>query len=345
MLDTDGYIVWYLPNREAGGPVTRLASGDYVFDTSLRACAPLCASGLEVVTPLNYTLATLTEERGAARAGRGHFNIHHDVVATEDNTLVFLVLGDTVTANDTTWVGEEIWEWDPETDALDRRWISSDFMSPLTDRGPRTRVGDWLHANSLSIGPRGNIVVSFFWTHEVVSISPDFASIEWRMGGSSSSFSGIDDAMEAGQHTAAEIETDRVLLFDNGRDRASGLYSRALEIGLDRSTGTASVVWEFRPTPDIYAPIISSARRLNNGNTVVQFGLAAGVGGGTGPSTAFEVSPSEEVLWQVIVEGIRLNFRAEPWMSVGSEEAVSAPSSIQPATTLGHFPSVRSPNN
>ena len=165
------------------------------------------------------------------------------------------------------------------------------------------------------------------------------------MGGSSSSFSGIDDAMEAGQHTAAEIETDRVLLFDNGRDRASGLYSRALEIGLDRSTGTASVVWEFRPTPDIYAPIISSARRLNNGNTVVQFGLAAGQGGATGPLTAFEVSPSEEVLWQVIVEGISRNFRAEPWMSVGSEEAVSAPSSIQPATTLGHFPSVRSPNN
>ena len=63
-------------------------------------------------------------------------NIHLDVVATEDNTLVFLVLGDSVTANDTTWVGEEIWEWDPETDALDRRWISSDFMSTLTDRGP-----------------------------------------------------------------------------------------------------------------------------------------------------------------------------------------------------------------
>jgi hypothetical protein len=52
--------------------------------------------------------------------------------------------------------------------------------------------------------------------------------------------------------------TGPLLLFDNGLDRASGRFPRALEVRLDRAGETAEVVWEFRPTPDIHAPIGSS---------------------------------------------------------------------------------------
>ncbi len=40
---------------------------------------------------------------------------------------------------------------------------------------------------------------------------------------------------------------------------------------LDAAAGTAVKVWEYRPTPDNYAPSLSSAYRLSNGNTLVNF--------------------------------------------------------------------------
>lgn len=35
---------------------------------------------------------------------------------------------------------------------------------------------------------------------------------------------------------------------------------------------TASVVWEFRPSPDLFASIWGDADRLSNGNTLMSFG-------------------------------------------------------------------------
>ena len=130
--------------------------------------------------------------------------------------------------------------------------------------------------------------------------------------------------MEAGQHTAVEVSPNRVLMFDNGRDRASGeLFSRGQELELDQAAGTAEVVWEFRPIPEIYAPIVSSARRLANGNTVVGFGTRAGVVGGSGPIAAYEVTRGNRVLWQVVVEGVpRFIYRFTPLDQIAGEEVV-----------------------
>jgi hypothetical protein len=270
IMDTDGYIVWYRPERgKRTQGFARLANGNFVFNTPM---------GLEVVTPDGRLVTTLTEESAATRSGRGEFNIHHDVTITPSNTVLFPVQGGSVTVRDTVWTGEEIWEWDPTSDALSLRWSSGDFLSPEreADRGPFSRPADWLHANSVSVGPRGNILVSLFLTNEVLSIAPDYQSIEWRLGGAASSFS-TNDLLQSGQHTAAEVSPNRVLMLDNGRwGRPNGAdYSRALEVQLDHDAGTAEVVWEFRPLPDIYAPIISSAYRIENGNSVVGFGTPA----------------------------------------------------------------------
>jgi hypothetical protein len=202
------------------------------------------------------------------------------------------------------------------------RWRWGDYLYPATHGGPRSRRDDWLHANAISLGPRGNVLVSFYWLHEVLSIAPGWDAVEWRLGGPASTFAGVDDAMEAGQHTPAEVEPDRVLLFDNGLDRQHGLFSRALEVRLDRGARTAEVVWEFRPAPDIHAPIVSSARRLPNGNTLVNFGLAAGLFGGTatGPLAFFEVTPDLRVPWRMeVLEGAELVYRATPLASIAGE--------------------------
>ena len=313
MIDSDGYIVWYRLDNAGLSGFSRLSNGDFVFNTRGK---------LEVVTPTNEVVAALDGLEGAARAGREEFIIHHDVITTPSNTVLFLVQGGSVTVADTTWVGDEIWEWDPVTDELTKHWAASDFLSPATDRGARSVPSDWLHANSLSIGPRGNVLVSFFFLHEVLSINADYESIEWRLGGPASSFVVADGAMEAGQHTAAEVTPNRVLLFDNGRDRPSEeMFSRALEIELDTDAGTAQIVWEFRPQPDIFAPFVSSARRLENGNTVVGFGVGEGrVPDSPGSLEAFEVTPGGYILWHVVATvGPDLVYRYSPIADIAGE--------------------------
>ena len=318
IIDRDGFIVWYPQGSDATGTAfSVLPSGDFAF---------LFNEGIRVVSPTNGVRRTLTKEDAAGRTGLGTFNMHHDAIPTPSGSLLILVQ-DTATVNDTVWTGESIWEWEPETDQLEKRWSSFQVLSPLVDRGHRTVPEDWLHANSLSLGPRGNILVSFFWTHEVISIAPDFQSLEWRLGGPNSTFTVSDGGMDEGQHTAAEVETDRVLLFDNGRDRPGGeLFSRALELKLDRTSNTAQIVWEFEPYPRIYAPVIGSARRLPNGNTIICFGLTEGVGDppSTGPIAVYEVSPGGLVEWLVNLEGASAVYRATPLSTIAGETEVGA---------------------
>jgi len=141
-------------------------------------------------------------------------------------------------------------------------------------RGPRVSF-DWTHLNSVSIGPRGNVVLSFPARNQVVSLSADLRTIEWQLNGPDSDYEFPDpNDRFYGQHTAAQLDNGNVLLFDNGwrrPDAEGGAYSRALELRLDAAAGTAVKVWEYRPTPDNYAPPLSSAYRLSNGNTLVNF--------------------------------------------------------------------------
>ena len=173
------------------------------------------------------------------------------------------------------------WEWSPEGGSVVERWSSFDVMSPATDRGPASSPADWLHANSLAIGPRGNVVVSFLLhrTGRVPNMTYDSA-------------------------TATH-------------------YSRGLEIALDPVAHTAHKVWDFRPQPDIWTPYVGSDRLLPNGDRLVSFGLSAGIGGGSGPIAAYEVSGSGAVPWRLQISGPLWNYRTTPLAGVGQEVEVS----------------------
>lgn len=319
IVDSDGNVVWY--SAKDGW----ISSGFAVFEDSLFAMNT--PTGLRIVSPRSQqVIMSLTRARAAQRTGIDPFFIHHDVIATRAGTLLFLA-HDRVTLQGSEWTGEAVWEWNPRTDNLVRRWRSADFLDPVRDVGPRSTSDDWLHANSLALGPRDNVLVSLFWLHEVLSISPDWERVEWRLGGPASSFRGVERALEAGQHTAAEVAPDHVLFFDNGLDRAEGNFSRALELRLDRVQGVADVVWEFQPSPPVFAPIVSSARRLPGGSTVVAFGLAAGfaAAGATasGPLVIYEVGPAGDVKWRMeVVGGADLVYRATPLATVAGERVL-----------------------
>ncbi|MBI4540923.1 MAG: aryl-sulfate sulfotransferase [Gemmatimonadetes bacterium] len=301
IVDGGGQVVWFWRTRDFPFGMTRRQNGNFVFMDKDR--------GLVEVTVAGDVLHELPQDVA-------HREMHHDVISTPRNSLLFIAF-DAREVRGKRVKGESIWEWSPEEGSTVKRWSSWEHLSVVRDRG--TRFGtEWLHANSLAIGPRSNVLLSVHYLNQIISISPNWLAIEWRLGGVNPTM-GIDEREQFfGQHTAREISPGRVVLFDNRLEK--GDYSRALEFEL--GLGTAHKVWEWRPKPDNFAFAVSSARRLLNGNTLVAFGMSAGLNGSTGPTEVYEVSPSGEVLWRLIVTGPRVMYRAEPIASIGAEKEV-----------------------
>jgi hypothetical protein len=78
------------------------------------------------------------------------------------------------------------------------------------------------------------------------------------------------------------------LLFDNGNYHTPP-ESRAVEYSLDTLAMTATLVWEYRHSPPVYAPFVGSVQRFQNGHTLIGYG-AAGI--------MTEVSADGVVVWE-----------------------------------------------
>ena len=87
------------------------------------------------------------------------------------------------------------------------------------------------------------------------------------------------------------LDNGRVLLFDNGSHRqGQGVpYSRVIEV----DPATNQIEWEYKGDPPLsfFSPVISSAERQPNGNTLI-------CEGSTG--RLFEVTRNKEIVWEYI---------------------------------------------
>lgn len=317
-VDGEGNVVWYWPTVGAPLGMTRRANGDYVVLDVTR--------GLFELRPDTRVVAELAQDTATRQ-------MHHDVIEGRGDTLLFIAYDDRA-VNGKRIRGDAIWAWVPESGDSFRRWTAWDHFSPSVDSGPRSGA-EWMHANALALGPRGNVTMSVHFWDQIISITPDWSGIEWRLGGVNATIPVRDADRFSGQHSAREISSNHVLMFDNGLER--GGPSRAMELALDGDS--AHAVWQWSPTPPNFAAFIGSARRMPNGDTMVGFGMSAGLAGSTGPIEEYEVDPSGTVKWHMIVTGPLTCYRAEPLTSIGAEELV--PRSV--VTSVGRAAPDRSP--
>jgi hypothetical protein len=305
-VDAQGQVVWYW--RTTGPPqaFTRRANGNFVFNDLGTGLFEVTGDG-EIVHKLDAsTIGTPP---------------HHDVIATPQNTILFIAHEDG-TGRGMTLTGDAIWEWVPETGALAKRWTTFGALDPAVDWGSRSMPSDWVHANALSIGPHGNIIFSMYLLGQIISIAPDWHSLEWRLGGIGSTFTVDADAAFDGQHNPQLLSATDIIFFDNGLNRADGAqYSRGLEVTMDTVTHIAHRAWQFRPSPDIFAPIIGSIHRFENGNTLMHFGVSpVAYQGATGPIVTYEVTSGGQVVWSLTTGNARTVYRATPLAAIGSEK-------------------------
>jgi hypothetical protein len=292
LIDGSGGVAWHYRTKDYPFGADRRSNGNFVFMDKGRGLVEVDRTG-DVIHEL--------KQRDPEN------EMHHALVVTPRDTVLYLAF-DTQDFAGQRLKGEAIWEWNPDTGEDIKRWRSWDFMDPALDRSART-AGEWLHGNSLHVGPGGNILLSFHYINQVISIAPDWKSVQWRLGGVRATIAVPADQQTSAQHTAAELSPNRVLLFDNRTDLQPP-YSRAVEYQINGST--AALVWQWKAPNDNYASAVSSARRLGNGNTLIAFGMEKGRNGSSGPTEAYEVTPSGAVTWHLLVEGVMTLFRVEP---------------------------------
>ena len=87
---------------------------------------------------------------------------------------------------------------------------------------------------------------------------------------------------------------------------------------MDMEVGKATKVWEFRPFPDEFSRILSSARRLPNGNTLTMFGAATVI-----PLQAYEVKRDGTVVWFLEVRNADSIYRANAVTDIAGEVVVT----------------------
>lgn len=166
-----------------------------------------------------------------------------------------------------------------------------------------------VHANSIDVDPNGDFIVSCRFLNEVTKISRETGEILWRLGGKNNQFLFVNGTRRFSyQHAARILPNGNLTLFDNGNHRSPS-YSRAVEYELDEENMTATLVWQYRNTPDIFGNILGYVQRLPSGNTLICWG-------GTTP-TLTEVRPDGSRTLELTMPALVFSYRAYRFPSIG----------------------------
>jgi hypothetical protein len=195
-------------------------------------------------------------------------------------------------------------------------------------RRPGPMQTDWLHINSVAYNAElDQVMLSVFEFSEIWVIDHGTKTAEaaaheggkagkggdllYRWGNPRAYRAGtVKDQKLFGQHNAHWIDKGlpgegHVLIFNNGMKRTGGAYSSVDEIVLPvdakgryeheagKAFGPDKPVWTYSAAKriDFYAPFISGAERLANGDTLI----CSGTNG-----TLFEVTPKNEIVWKYV---------------------------------------------
>ena len=282
MRDALGYAVWnYESHVRLGERVLRgirvHPNGSVMYqitDCCIIAITPLGERVNEIIVPNDSDRPS-------------NLRIHHDFLPPENGRIIYiggykLTFDDSANGGDaeTTAKVDTVNALDTATGEMETLWDPMDFWDIL-DPNQRRRWDwrDWLHMNSLSKTADGGYIASLRNINQVISLSPDFKTVRWRLGGPDSDFDFPDQTDRfTMQHAASELPNGNILVFDNQarlpEEEGGEMYSRALELRLDFNAKTAVKAWEFSPEPRMYSRLASSAYRLDNGNTLVNFGFS-----------------------------------------------------------------------
>ena len=133
---------------------------------------------------------------------------------------------------------------------------------------------DYVHGNSIALESDTSILISCRNMAEITKIDTRTGEMIWRLGGENNQFEYLEnDQGFSVQHSIRKMNNGHFSIFDNGSGNTPPPhYSSAVEYIIDEKEMTATEVQRIRRTPDIHAPFMCHAQRMDNGNTVCGWG-------------------------------------------------------------------------
>ena len=232
----------------------------------------------------HYALNARYEVVDSFRCGNGYSTDPHDLVLLPNGHAVVMSydtqimdLSQIVVGGryDARVVGLILQELDRDKNVV-FQWRSWDHfqITDVISHSLTAKTVDYVHGNSIDVDPDGNLIISCRHMNEVTKISRTTGDILWRLGGKNNQFTFVNEALSfSHQHCVRRLPNGNLTLFDNGNFRTP-LFSRAVEYAIDEVQKTATLVWQYRLNPDVFAVAAGSVQRLPNGNTVIGWGTA-----------------------------------------------------------------------
>jgi Arylsulfotransferase (ASST) len=131
---------------------------------------------------------------------------------------------------------------------------------------------DYLHLNSIDVGPDGNLLVSARHTWSLYELNRRDGEIVWRLGGKQSDFRLGAQTRFAWQHDARWRSRSTITLFDDGAQPKVESQSRGLVLRVDRGAGTVALAHEYVHPTGLLAVAQGSFQSLPDGDVFVGWG-------------------------------------------------------------------------
>jgi hypothetical protein len=205
-------------------------------------------------------------------------------------------------------------------------WKASDYFQ-ITDALHEYLQGnqiDFTHCNSIDVDSDSSIILSFRNLDEVTKISRKDGHIVWRFGGVNNEFKIINDSLRFSyQHAVHHLPGGNLIMFDNGTfHNTSQVFSRGVEYHLDEVNKTATKVWEYHHSPEVFGKQSGSVQLLPNGNRLICWGSCDS-------ATLTEVKPDGSVALEMRFDPGVYSYRAYKY----TDDEIRAMSGVSAETT------------
>ena len=165
---------------------------------------------------------------------------------------------------------------------------------------------DYVHGNSIERDVDGNLLISSRHLDEITKIDRQTGEVIWRWGGNNNDFEYIGDYEPfSHQHDVRRLPNGNVLMFDNGNGHQPQ-YSRAVEYRIDEVAMTAEQVWEWTGDPTRFSIAMGSARRYDDGSTLIGWGLPTE----QRPRRTATLVVGDTTAWELTMGPRTVNYRA-----------------------------------
>lgn len=265
--DTDGEVRWVAPTTST---ITGPTSG--FFDNAL-----YMGSGNELIrADLNGTLTNL-----ASYDSYGYTNINEHNI--DPGKRGMLIEAQTSADNESCIIevdakGVVLNSWNFATIVSEAMVAGGDDPTLFV-----TRTADWFHSNAATYSKASNELIVSSRENFVIAVDYDSKRIKWILGDTSKAWYGFaslrafalqlgpNTTAPIGQHAVSITPQNELLLFDDGMGStfqvpagATRSNSVARKYVINRSTMTATEVWNFNHTPSISSPYTSSVYQAAN---------------------------------------------------------------------------------